>query len=57
MKLRKGSKPINTQPAPAELKLTERCTSFKGLLKGRVMIVTTVLEESKNVGPDIGAGQ
>lgn len=57
MKLRKRSKPINTQPVHAEQNLTERRTSFKGLVKGRAVIVTTVLEKSKTVGPKVGAGE
>lgn len=57
-KLKKRSKPINTQPVHAEQNLTERCTtSFKGLAKGRAVIVTVVLEKSKTVGPKVGAGE
>lgn len=49
MKLRKGRKQTSTQPVHAEQNLIERYTSFKGLVKGRVMIVTVRLEKSRNV--------
>lgn len=49
VKLRKGRKQINTQPAHAEQNLIERYTSFKGLVKGRVMILTVRLEKRRNV--------
>lgn len=49
VKLRKGRKQINTQHVHAEQNLIERYTSFKGLVKERVMIVTVRLEKSRNV--------
>lgn len=49
VKLRKGRKHINTQPVHAEQNISERYTSVKGLVKGRVIIVTLRLEKSRNV--------
>lgn len=49
MKLRKGRKHINIQPVHAEPNITERHRSFKGIVKGRVTIITLRLEKSKNV--------
>lgn len=49
MNLRKGRKHTNTQPVHAELNVTERHRSFKGLVKGRVTTITLRREKSSNV--------
>lgn len=50
MKLREGSKTINTQPVHAQQNLTGRCTGLEGLVKGRVIDCKNSASEKQEWG-------